>query len=163
MNDVFISYKAEDRGRLKPLVAALEAEGFDVWWDAHIGGGTNWREEIQQHLDGARCVIVAWSQRSVSAEGRFVRDEASFAQQAGSYVPIKIDAVKPPLGFGETQALDFIGWKGKRSDPRFLALFAAVNAHLTGDAPVVRPAALSAICFQSGESPILLGSLCHSW
>ena len=38
MNDVFVSYKAEDRGRLKPLVAALEAEGFDVWWDAHIGG-----------------------------------------------------------------------------------------------------------------------------
>ena len=44
MNEVFVSYKAEDRERLKPLVAALEAEGFDVWWDAHIGGGTDWRE-----------------------------------------------------------------------------------------------------------------------
>jgi len=143
LNNVFVSYKAEDRARLKPLVAALEAEGFDVWWDAHIGGGTDWRAEIQQHLDAAACVIVAWSERSIGAEGRFVRDEASAAQQAGSYVPIKIDAVKPPLGFGETQALDFIGWKGKRSDPRFLALVDAVNAHLTGAASVVRPAALA--------------------
>ena len=64
--DVFVSYKAEDRARLKPLVAALEAEGFTVWWDAHIGGGTDWREEIQQHLDAARCVIVGWSERSTS-------------------------------------------------------------------------------------------------
>ena len=39
--DVFLSYKAEDRARLKPLVEALEGEGFAVWWDAQIGGGTN--------------------------------------------------------------------------------------------------------------------------
>jgi TolB-like protein len=140
MNDVFVSYKAEDRARLKPLVAALEAEGFSVWWDAHIGGGTDWRDEIQQHLDAARCVIVAWSERSVGPEGRFVRDEASAAQQAGSYLPIKIDLVKPPLGFGEVQAINFVGWKGTRSDPRFVALADAVNARLTGEAPAVRRA-----------------------
>ena len=141
--DVFVSYKAEDRVRLSPLVKALEAEGFTVWWDAHIGGGTDWREEIQQHLDAARCVIVAWSERSVGSEGRFVRDEASTAQQAGSYVPIKIDAVKPPLGFGEVQAIDFVGWKGKRAAPCFIALVDAVNAHLTGEAPVVRRAVVA--------------------
>ena len=140
--EVFVSYKAEDRARLMPLVKALEAEGFAVWWDAHIGGGTDWREEIRQHLDAARCVIVAWSERSVGSEGRFVRDEASTAQQAGSYVPIKIDAVKPPLGFGEVQAIDFVGWKGKRASPCFVALVDAVNAHLTGDAPVVRGVAI---------------------
>ena len=116
-SEVFVSYKAEDRPRLAPLVKALEAEGFAVWWDAHIGGGANWREEIQQHLDAARCVIVAWSERSVGSDGRFVRDEASAAQEAGSYVPIKIDRVKPPLGFGEVQAIDFVGWRGKRAAP----------------------------------------------
>ena len=144
MNEIFVSYKAEDRARLTPLVAALEAEGFDVWWDAHIGGGTDWREEIQQHLDAARCVIVAWSTRSIGSEGRFVRDEASAAQAAGSYVPIKIDAVKPPLGFGEMQAIDFVGWKGKRSDPRFLALIDAVKAHIDGTTPVARKVAPAA-------------------
>lgn len=137
-SEVFVSYKAEDRPRLAPLVKALEAEGFAVWWDAHIGGGANWREEIQQHLDAARCVIVAWSERSVGSDGRFVRDEASAAQEAGSYVPIKIDRVKPPLGFGEVQAIDFVGWRGKRAAPCFVALVNAVNAHLTGDTLVVR-------------------------
>ncbi|MBA3670292.1 MAG: TIR domain-containing protein [Sphingomonas sp.] len=142
MSDVFVSYKAEDRARLKPIVAALEAEGFSLWWDAHIGGGTDWREEIQQHLDDARCVIVAWSERAVGPEGHFVCDEAARAKKAGSYVPIKIDDVDPPLGFGGVQVLSFVGWKGKRSDARFRALVNAVKAHLTGDAPVVRRSAI---------------------
>ena len=141
--DVFVSYKAEDRARLIPLVNALEAEGFTVWWDVHIGGGTNWREEIQQHLDAARCVIVAWSQRSVGPEGQFVCDEAGRAKKAGSYVPIKIDEVDPPLGFGGVQALSFVGWKSKRSDPRFRALIDAVNAHLTSDAMAVQRASVN--------------------
>ena len=135
--DVFVSYKSEDRARLKPLVSALETEGFSVWWDAHIGTGADWRDEIQRHLDAARCVIVAWSHSSVGPEGQFVCDEAGRAKKAGSYVPIKIDEVDPPLGFGGVQALSFVGWKGRRSDPRFVALVAAVHKHLTGTAPVV--------------------------
>ena len=136
---VFISYKSEDRARLKPIVTALEAEGFDVWWDAHIGTGADWREEIQQHLDTARCVIVAWSDHSVGQEGHFVRDEATRAKRRGSYLPIRLDDVEPPLGFGEIQSSLFSGWKGKRTDPRFAALVDAVRSHVTGDAPVARP------------------------
>ena len=40
MGDVFVSYKAEDRKRVRPLDEALEAEGLGVWWDARIGGGS---------------------------------------------------------------------------------------------------------------------------
>ena len=54
--DVFLSYKAEDRARLVPLVRALEAEGLTVWWDVHIGAGANWHEEIEGNLEAARCV-----------------------------------------------------------------------------------------------------------
>jgi serine/threonine-protein kinase len=135
MSEVFLSYKAEDRARLKPLVAALEADGCHVWWDAHIGGGTDWREEIQDHLDVARCVIVAWSERSVGHDGSFVRDEAGRAREHHTYLPICIDAVKPPLGFGEVQAISLTGWKGNRKDPRYQALLTAVRARLAGEAP----------------------------
>ena len=131
--DIFISYKAEDRSRLQPLVAALEAEGFTVWWDAHIGGGTNWRQDIQEHLDAAKCVIVAWSKRSVGPEGEFVRDEAMRAKRHHTYLPIRIDDVAPPLGFGEVQALSLKNWKGDRSDPRLVAVVDAVRERLTGD------------------------------
>src|SRR5215212_9639900 len=131
--DLFISYKAEDRSRLKALVAALEAEGFSVWWDAHIGGGAHWREDIQEHLDAAKCVIVAWSKRSVGRDGNFVRDEATRAQRRGAYLPIRIDPVDPPLGFGEVQAIPLRGWKGDRSDPRYQALVDALRRCISGE------------------------------
>lgn len=131
--DVFLSYKAEDRARLAPLVDALEAEGFTVWWDAHIGGGTNWHEDIEQHLDAAKCVVVAWSKRSIGHDGHFVRDEARRAQRRDAYVPVCLDGVDPPLGFGEIQALPLKGWKGDRSDRQFRAVVDAVRSHVSGD------------------------------
>jgi serine/threonine-protein kinase len=135
MSDVFLSYKAEDRPRVKPLVDALEADGLSVWWDARITAGSEWREDIQQHLDAAACVIVVWSKRSVAPEGRFVRDEAASAQQHGTYLPIRIDKVRPPLGFGELQVISFEGWKGDRADPRYHRLLSAVHAIIAGEKP----------------------------
>ena len=131
--DVFLSYKAEDRARLAPLVRALEAEGLAVWWDVHIDAGSNWHEDIERHLDAARCVVVVWSRRSVGPAGQFVRDEARRAQRRGVYVPVCLDAVDPPLGFGEIQALSLRGWKGDRSDPRFQAIVDAVRRQISSD------------------------------
>jgi serine/threonine-protein kinase len=131
--DVFLSYKAEDRARLKLLVEGLEAEGFSVWWDAQIGGGTNWHQDIEQHLESANCVIVAWTKRSIGPDGHFVRDEARRAQRRGVYLPICLDGVEPPLGFGEIQALPLKAWKGSRTDPRFRAIADAVRRRIAGD------------------------------
>jgi TolB-like protein len=127
MSDVFISYKAEDRRRIQPLVQALQADGYSVWWDQHIGAGDQWRQTIERQLDAAKCVIVAWSKRSIGPEGHFVRDEASRAQRRHVYVPILLDAVEPPLGFGESQATALRGWRGDRSDTRYQAILAAVQ------------------------------------
>jgi serine/threonine-protein kinase len=132
MSDVFVSYKAEDRRRVQPLVAALEEKGLSVWWDAQIGGGDEWRRSIERELDGAKCVLVVWSKRSTAPEGRFVRDEASRAMERGVYLPVRIDNVRLPLGFGETQALSLTGWRGKADDGRFQAVLAAVKAIVAG-------------------------------
>jgi TolB-like protein len=131
-SDVFVSYKAEDRARLRPLVAALEADGFSVWWDAHIGAGSHWREDIQEHLDGAKCIVVVWSKLSVGPGGSFVRDEASRAQRRGVYLPVRLDEVEPPLGFGEVQAPSLRGWRGDPADPRFQTLAEAVRTCVAG-------------------------------
>jgi serine/threonine-protein kinase len=130
VTDVFLSYKAEDRSRVVPLVQALEQDGFSVWWDAHIGGGDDWRGTILRQLESARCVIVVWSRRSVGPEGEFVRDEATRAKKLGTYLPVRIDKVDPPLGFGETQALDLRSWKGDRTHPRYQALLAALGGRV---------------------------------
>ena len=127
MSDIFISYKAEDRRRIEPLVQALQADGYSVWWDQYIGTGDDWRETIESQLDAAKCVIVAWSKHSIGPEGQFVRDEASRAQRRRVYVPVLLDSVEPPLGFGESQATLLRGWRGKRTDARYQAILTAVR------------------------------------
>ena len=77
-------------------------------------------------------VIVVWSRRTIGPDGRFVRDEAGQAQEAGHYLPITIDNVRPPLGFREVQALDLSSWWGKRDDPRFKVLADTIRARLEG-------------------------------
>jgi len=138
--DVFLSYKAEDRARLRPLVTALEEDGLTVWWDAKIGAGSRWRQDIQEHLDSAKCVIVVWTKRSVGPEGQFVHDEATRAQRRGTYLPVRLDPVEPPLGFGEIQALPLRGWKGDRSDPRYVALVESVRRRIAGEDIAPTPA-----------------------
>jgi TolB-like protein len=139
MADVFVSYKAEDRRRVKPLVEALQAEGFSVWWDEQIGGGAAWRSAIETELNAAKCVIVVWSSRSIGPEGTFVQDEATRAQQRHVYVPVLIDKVHLPLGFGETQALPLTGWRGDRSDARYEAVLEAVRRNAGAKRRSARP------------------------
>lgn len=132
MADLFVSYKSEDRPRVQPLVEAFQADGVSVWWDAHIGGGAKWRESIEANLASAGCVIVVWSNGSTGPDGHFVRDEATRAQRRRAYLPVRIDAVEPPLGFGEIQALSLIGWKGDRRDPRYQTVLDAAKAIVEG-------------------------------
>jgi TolB-like protein/tetratricopeptide (TPR) repeat protein len=127
MADVFVSYKAEDQRRVAPLVEALQADGYSVWWDEQICGGSAWRQTIEAELNAARCAVVIWSKRSVGPHGTFVQDEAARAQERQIYVPVTIDKVHLPLGFGETQALPLAGWRGDRSDPRYRAVLGVVR------------------------------------
>jgi TolB-like protein len=77
-------------------------------------------------------VLVVSSRRSTGPEGRFVRDEASRAMERGVYLPVRIDNVRLPLGFGETQALSLTGWRGNRNEARFRAVHSAVQAIVSG-------------------------------
>jgi TIR domain len=134
MSQMFISYKREDEARVSRLVKALEGTGRSVWWDRGLAGGQSWRSQIQNALDAAKCVIVVWTRESVGPAGDFVRDEAGQAKRRGVLVPVRLDKVDPPLGFGEIQVIDLTRWKGSSRDPFFQDLAAAVNAKLEGRA-----------------------------
>lgn len=131
--DVFVSYKSEDRARIELLVRALEESGLTIWWDAHLTGGGEWRAEIERRLAAARLVLVVWSRLSVGPEGSFVRDEAERGRKSGRLVQACLDRVSPPLGFGEIQALDLVGWRGNAQDPRFADLQATISARLKAE------------------------------
>lgn len=141
MADVFVSYKREDRARVEPLVDALAAEGVSVFWDVGLEGGAAWRHSLQTALEGARCVIVVWTEPAVGPAGEFVQDEASWAKVRGVYLPVLFDRVMPPLGFGQVHTLRLLGWTGDRQDPGFKELLSAARAMIAaGSAPADRPA-----------------------
>lgn len=130
--DVFLSYKRTDQDRVAPLHAALTTEGLRVFWDREIPGGEPWRDMLNTKLEEARCVVVVWSTASTSDQAGFVHDEASRALARGVLLPVRIDAVDPPLGFGEVQTLDLTRWQDDRTDPRFQDVVAAIRAQLEG-------------------------------
>ncbi len=134
MSEIFISYKRDDEARVARLVRALESTALSVWWDRNLPGGENWRRQIENALDAAKCVIVVWTRNSVGPAADFVRDEASQAKRRGVLVPVLLDKVDPPLGFGEIQAIDLTHWNGSSRDPFFRDLVAAVTARLEGRA-----------------------------
>jgi hypothetical protein len=136
MSHVFISYKREDEARVariaRALETALKGEGVEVWWDRGLPGGESWRANIEANLDKAAVVVVVWSRASVAPEGHFVRDEAARGRDRGILVPLLIDWVKIPLGFGEVQAIDLVRWRGAARDPFFQDLLSAIRAKLSG-------------------------------
>lgn len=140
MRHVFISYKREDSVRAARLVRALEDDGFRVWWDRDLPGAESWHAGIERALDEAGCVIVLWSRDSVGPAGSFVRDEALRARARGCFVPVLIDPVQPPLGFGEDQAIDLTRWSGSPRALEFRDLASTVRARLDGR-PVPMPLA----------------------
>lgn len=140
MSHVFLSYKREDEARVAILFEALEGAGLVVWWDRKIPAGDNWRQRILAQLESAQCVIVVWTEASTGPNADFVIEEATRAKRLGTLLPVRLDEVDPPFGFGEQQALDLIGWKGDSRDPRFRDLLAAAKARIEGR-PVPPPQA----------------------
>ncbi len=132
MADVFISYSSQDRLRVKPLAEALEKRGFSVWWDRSLGAGEDYAAVITRELRAARAVIVVWTDNS--SVSTFVRDEAGRARDEGRLVPVMLDHVEIPLGFGAFQAEDFSRWNGAANAPQMQLLEESLRAKLEGRA-----------------------------
>jgi tetratricopeptide (TPR) repeat protein len=135
MADIFISYASEDRARVRPLAEALQGAGFSVWWDRALASGDDFGQVIRRELDAAKAVVVVWS--AASASSPWVRDEASVARAAGRLLPVRIDPVDPPLGFGTVHTEDFSTWNGAANAPQIKILAEAVRARLEGREPKV--------------------------
>ena len=56
MADVFISYKKEDFQLAERVVAALQAEGFLVWWDDSLTPESAWDAELEREIAAAAAV-----------------------------------------------------------------------------------------------------------
>lgn len=137
--DVFISYAREDRAHAEHIAHGLSALGLEPFWDTDIPPGQTWADYIEAKLAACKAAIVLWSAHSVKSQ--WVREEARIARDRSQLIPVLLEQVQPPFGFGEVQAADLTGWTGDYNDPRWVRFSQAVQ-NVAARAPNPRAAPL---------------------
>ncbi|HEV7157118.1 MAG TPA: TIR domain-containing protein [Caulobacteraceae bacterium] len=128
MADLFVSYARADRPRVAPLVAALEAEGWSVWWDPEIAPGQEFDRLIGEELEKARAVIVVWTPTSVIS--RWVRGEAREAADRGVLAPVRFENAHLPIDLRAIHTTDLDAWADDARGPEFRELVRALRTLL---------------------------------
>jgi adenylate cyclase len=108
MADVFISYARADKARVAPLVAAIEAKGWTVWWDPEISPGREFDDAIDLELQAAKAVLVVWTPTSVAS--RWVRGEARDAADRNILVPVRFEQARLPIDVRAIHTTDLDDW-----------------------------------------------------
>jgi adenylate cyclase len=146
MADVFVSYARADRDRVAPLVAAIVAKGWSVWWDPEITPGQEFDDQIDAEIDAAKAVMVVWTPTSVAS--RWVRGEAREAADRGILVPVRFDNARLPMDVRAIHTTDLDDWAGdpsSRPAQEFLhalgAMIARAPTKAVSAAPGVTPEA----------------------
>lgn len=128
MNDVFLSYAHQDEPAAAALARVFVQAGWSVFWDHTIPSGQTWRDVIGQALVEARCVVVLWSRHAIRSH--WVMDEADVGRRRGVLVPVLIDKVEIPLGFGSIQCADLSAGVPASGDPALARLLADIGQRL---------------------------------
>ena len=133
MSDIFISYTTTNRPQARLLAAKLQQQGWTVWWDRTIPPGQNFDQVIEEALAAARSVIVIWSASSVASQ--WVRAEAGEGLKHHILIPIRIEAIDPPLVFRQLQAADLSDWAGEEDHSQYQQLIQAITELIGLGAP----------------------------
>lgn len=113
---------------MAPLVAALEATGWSVWWDPAISPGEEFDSLISRELEDARALVVVWTPKSV--ESRWVRGEARDGADRGALVPVRFDNARLPIDFRAVHTTDLDNWAGDAEAEVFRSLRKALESKL---------------------------------
>ena len=139
--DIFLSYNREDSARAQLFADAFRAEGFEVWWDAHLRSGEEYDRVTEAALRDAKSVVVLWSKRSVDSS--WVRAEATQAYRSRKLMPAMIEDCIRPVMFELTQTAELSHWKGDRKNPAWQSFVSDLRELVSKDrtaAQVVRQA-----------------------
>jgi TolB-like protein len=147
MADVFVSYARSDKARVAPLVAAIEAQGWSVWWDPDITPGQEFDQQIGVELKAAAAVLVVWTPSSVSS--RWVRGEAREGADRGILVPVRFEGAELPIDVRALHTTDLDGLAPQDRDRQLQEMLRALGAIIarqgtsrsTLEVPALHPAA----------------------
>jgi hypothetical protein len=112
--DIFLSYSRDDQTTARLFAEGFEHEGLSVWWDATLNPGEAFDQVTEKALREAKAVVVLWSKKSV--DSRWVRAEATQANDNKTLVPVMIEPCKRPIMFELTHTADLSQWTGERKD-----------------------------------------------
>jgi adenylate cyclase len=149
MADVFVSYSRSDRTRVAPLVAAIKAKGWSVWWDPSIAAGQQFDDQIEAELLAASAVLVVWTPTSVVS--RWVRGEARDAADRDILVPARFDNARLPIDARAIQTTDLDEWGEDPASAPFQDLLRSLTAVIERQraSKVVTPAAATPVAGNS--------------
>ena len=128
MPDIFVSYARADLERARPLVEALESEGWAVWWDIEsLRVGESFNRAIQDAISKADCVVVLWSAASI--DSRYVEAEAHLAWEQHKLASVVIDdGLRLPVPFHTEHTARLVDWSGDPAAPDFCKLLDDLKA-----------------------------------
>jgi len=127
--DIFLSYAREDLAKAKLLAAALEKQGWSVFWDrTSLLAGQDFDQVIEQAIEQAGCMIVAWS--TASKRSDWVRGEANIGRERKILVPVLFEAIEPPIAFRALHTENFAAWNGETDSSVYLALCNALTKRI---------------------------------
>jgi TolB-like protein/tetratricopeptide (TPR) repeat protein len=133
MADVFVSYARNDKARVAPLVAAIEAAGWSVWWDPAITPGQEFDRQIAAELESAAAVLVVWTPGSVAS--RWVRGEAREAADRDILVPVRFDAAVLPIDLRALHTTELDEWSNDEGSPQIQEVLRALGSVIARRAP----------------------------
>lgn len=105
----FVSFRRADLARVIPIIESVRRQGWRLWYDAEIAGGSEWNAVIEQRLATCSAVLLFLSQQAV--DSKFVRRELQYAdglQKPIICVRLELAELRHGLGLllGQYQWLD---------------------------------------------------------
>lgn len=106
-NYIFISYAHKDMDEVFPIIEELQQQ-FCLWYDEGIDPGTEWDDNIAEHIENCTIMLSFISQAYLDSEN--CKDELNYARDLGKKrLLIYIEDVKLPGGMsmrlGRQQAI----------------------------------------------------------
>ena len=94
---IFISYAHKDSDQVLKILEKLVENGYRIWYDDGIAPGSEWPEDIAQHLDSCAVFMAFLSNNSIASDN--CRREVTFAlNRRKPFLGIVLEPTQMSLG-----------------------------------------------------------------
>ena len=131
---IFISYSHRDSDSVLPIINRLRAEGYNVWYDAGIEAGSEWDENIANHIGGCSYFIAFVSKNYIGSKN--CKDELNYSRDLDKeQFWIYLEEVELPAGMAmrmnRIQAIFWNQFTPNNAEEAFRKIFTAVGIEKT--------------------------------